>query len=326
MEAVFLDGNWNQDQESEEQWISIGSPQPEPEEAREEEKQRKKGIVPFWRRRRTLLTILTVLCFAASGVTWGYLAYHAAQDRSSAEDYAEAEHIARIPQVRPAPSLEPQETAPPDPQALALLETDLAGLRQVNPDVIGWITIPGTDLNYPLMFSGDNAFYLNHTWKGERNAGGSIFLEEHCTTELSDFNVIIYGHRMNNTTMFGTLKFYESVDFWREHPSVYIVSDEGVYRFDIFTAYEAGVRDQAYRLYIEDDEAKQEFIDYCMEHVTLPSDIVPTIEGKILTMSTCTAEGGPATRWVVQSSLEGFTPRAALDELAPESGQYSQNT
>lgn len=233
----------------------------------------------------------------------GYLVHRAVQTRQSAQDYQNAEKFAGVPRRTspPTPSAAPEETAPPDPWALALDETDLDALREVNPDVIGWICIPDTDLNYPLMFNGDNSYYLTHSWSGKRNAGGSIFLEKECSPDLSDFNTIIYGHRMTNTTMFGTLRFFADEAFWREHPSVYLVSDQWVYRCDIFAVYETDVRSLTYRLRVTEDADKREFLDYALESAAYETGIVPAPEDQVLTLSTCVDMGQSDYRWVVQA-------------------------
>ena len=81
-------------------------------------------------------------------------------------------------------------------------------LQQINKDVMGWIIIPGAGISYPLMDGSDNSYYLNHTWDKQRNAMGSIFLEKECCSSLKEFNTIIYGHNMRNSTMFSNLKKY----------------------------------------------------------------------------------------------------------------------
>ena len=189
-----------------------------------------------------------------------------------------------------------------DPHYDAMKEVDLTALREVNPDVIGWIRIPGTQIDYPLMQGEDNQYYLERTWKGEPNAAGSIFLEQHCSADLSDFNTIIYGHRMKNGSMFAALKYYNKMDYLQEHPYVYILDDAGPHRYEVFSAYEASVTGTTYRLAIEDDEIKQKFIDDCSGWSVIETGVEPTIRDRMLTLSTCTGRGYE-TRWVVQARL-----------------------
>lgn len=262
-----------------------------------------------------LLYVLLVLTLVISG---GFLLYKQIEARAAAQDYEGALQAAGIEDLAapPAPSTRPSPAPAPggsgsdqeaeaqeegDPWLETLRAVDLPALRGVNSDILGWITIPDTELSYPILAGRDNQYYLNHTWSGERNAAGAIFLEKECASDFSDFNVIIYGHRMHNNMMFGTLRFYEDTAFWAEHPSVYLTSDTGVARYDIFAAYEAGVKDPTYRLNLEEEEEKQEFIDFCLSSSVLDTGVVPTTSDQILTLSTCTQQGGASTRWVVQA-------------------------
>lgn len=262
-----------------------------------------------------LIYILLVLVLLISG---GFLIYKKIEANAAARDYEGALQAAGIENLavpsapsdpQPAPESdspdsgqEPQESG--DPWLQTLRAVNLSALRGVNSDILGWITIPDTELSYPILAGRDNQYYLNHTWSGERNAAGAIFLEKECASDFSDFNVIIYGHRMHNNMMFGTLRFYEDMAFWTEHPCVYLVSGAGVARYDIFAAYEAGVRDPTYRLNLEKEEDKQEFLDFCLSSSVLDTGVVPTTSDQILTLSTCTRQGGASTRWVVQAARE----------------------
>ena len=189
-----------------------------------------------------------------------------------------------------------------DPYADALRNMDFAALQEVNSDVLGWILIPYTRISYPLVQGSDNAYYLNHTWKKTSSSVGSIFLECQNSSSLGDFNTIVYGHRMRNGSMFASLKYYDQQSYWVEHPRVYIMNKAGMYTYEIFSAYEAGVTEDTYRLGFGGDTQKQAFLDFCVEKSVISTGIVPTVEDRILTLSTCTGRGHE-TRWVVQAVL-----------------------
>ncbi|MCI7713584.1 MAG: class B sortase, partial [Clostridiales bacterium] len=190
----------------------------------------------------------------------------------------------------------------------------------VNSDVLGWILIPGTAVSYPVVQGTDNDYYLNHTWKKWTSVVGSIFLECHNSRDLSDFNTIIYGHRMNNGSMFASLKNYKKQSWWSDHPCVYITDDSGSHKYEIFAAYEVSTEGETYRLGFGSDREKQAFIDYCLAQSVIDTGVVPRTYDRILTLSTCTGQGH-ATRWVVQAVLRGEAPQEAeapLEELPPE--------
>ena len=185
-----------------------------------------------------------------------------------------------------------------------LKNIDLKALRQINPEVIGWINIPRTGLSYPLMQTDNNDYYLTHTWKNKRNKVGAIFMEYQNKADFSDFHTLIYGHNMSDGSMFGMLKQYKTVTNWKYNPLVYIVTDRGIQTWKIFSIYEAPVKSLTYRLDFSEggDTAKQEFIDYCVAQTTIETGVVPTVNDKIITLSTCTGQNH-VKRFVVQAVL-----------------------
>lgn len=238
----------------------------------------------------------------------------------SRQDYDQAMQIAGNPVEEPLPVtvldtseevgsvVFPDDTennntqTPEDPVIRELLEIDLNALREENEDVIGWICIPDTNVNYPLLQWTDNEFYLNHTWKQSTNASGAIFMECQNKPDFSEFNTIIYGHNMRNGDMFGSLHHYRSAKYQRSHPYVYIVNDEGVLRFDIFAAQSASTKSIIFGLGIETDQRKEEFIRFAQDYSFFETDLTPTVDDRILTLSTCTG-AGHLNRWVVLSIL-----------------------
>ena len=126
---------------------------------------------------------------------------------------------------------------------------------------------------------------------------------------------MIYGHNMNNGSMFGTLKKYKSLDYFRKHPYVYLTTDAGSARYEIFAAYEVATDGETYRLGFGSDSAKQAFLDYCVGQSVIDTGVTPQVWDRIITLSTCTGRGHE-TRWVVQARLPGETP--AEPEPTPE--------
>lgn len=236
--------------------------------------------------------------------------------------YEEAAMVVKLPELTAVPlPEEPEEPEEPaveieeedredvvvvhDRNLVLLAEMNLDELRQENPDVLGWISIPETVLSYPVLQGEDNDFYLNHTWQKDSSIVGSIFMDFRCSADMTDFNTIIYGHRMRNGSMFASLKYYSDQEHWRTHPSIYLVNTEGAYRYDIFSAYEASVDGPVYDFNSWDAEGRQALIDSSIELSVIETGIVPTADDQILTLTTCTGRGY-STRWIVQGVLAEF--------------------
>ena len=281
--------------------------------------------------RSGLIALLALICLG-SGIK---IALKVIEYQRGDEIYAEAEELVGLPDFTdlplpappdPATSVEGGEPAEPyiDPYADALRNMDFTALQEKNSDVFGWILIPGTNISYPLVQGSDNSYYLTHTWRKSRNSVGAIFLECQNSRSLGDFNTIIYGHRMNNRSMFGTLHNFKSNSYWAAHPYVYITDKNGSYRYQIFAAYEVSVYADTYRLGLSSTQGKQAFIDFCVSQSAISTGIVPMTYDRILTLSTCT-QNGSDTRWVVQAVLRGTPPPVEdsppVDDLPAEPQQ-----
>ena len=185
-----------------------------------------------------------------------------------------------------------------DPEIDKLASIDLNALREVNPDVIGWIRIPNSKINYPLMQGEDNTFYLEHTWEGNKNPYGSIFLESRNSPDMTDFNTIIYGHNMLNGSMFGGLSSFGYQWYFNWNKYVYILTDAGIFRYEIFSSYAAEVDSATYGLSFYQWETRENFISMALENSQIKSDVVPEPTDRIITLSTCTGVGYESRRVV----------------------------
>lgn len=112
-------------------------------------------------------------------------------------------------------------------------------LLAINPDVIGWISIPTLNIEYPVVIGSDNEFYLRHAYNKAEAYSGSIYMDYRSSRDWSDQRTIIYGHNMNdiNGSMFGDLPKYDKEEFYKKNEGknfVYIYTPEGVRVYEIF--------------------------------------------------------------------------------------------
>ena len=110
-------------------------------------------------------------------------------------------------------------------------------IYNLNNDFIGWITIPGVDVDYPIVQSEDSEYYLHHDFFGESNNNGQIILDTKCDPYTPSYNLVISGHNMRSGKMFGELVSYASESFWKEHKFVYFDSLMERKEYVIFAAF-----------------------------------------------------------------------------------------
>lgn len=271
---------------------------------------------------KSLRNLITLILVAICLFSIGQLIHQRQDQKRQTQIYEDAIVLAQAAEVNPteAPVTEateppaPTETQPPEIQWIPapleeadenmdkLAAIDLNALRQTNPDVVGWIYIPNSRINYPLMQGEDNTFYLERTWEGSLNAYGSIFLESRNSPDFTDFNTIIYGHNMRNGTMFSSLRSYAVPGYWEKHPYFYIRSDAGVARYDIFAIQSVSTDSIIYGLGIDTTQRKQQFLRFAADYSLVDTGLMPTTDDSIVTLSTCTGNGH-AHRWVVIGML-----------------------
>ena len=178
---------------------------------------------------------------------------------------------------------------------------DFDKLQQINPEVVGWITIEGTNIDYPVLHSQEsNEYYLRKTITGEFNNAGSIFVDYKVETPFSCENTIIHGHNQRNKTMFHELSYYEDKEFFNSHRHIliYLPSKECV-TYEIYSFYISPSVSVTYDCSYIGTEY-QLYLDYTMEQSWYDTGVKLTMEDKIITLSTCT-NGWEDERYVVHA-------------------------
>lgn len=162
-------------------------------------------------------------------------------------------------------------------------------LRAMNPDVMGWLTIYGTSIDYPIVKAQNNNFeYLSKDVEKNWTTCGALYVDFHNQWNFQDFNTIIHGHHMADHKMFGDLDLFTKADYFNEHQYANLYYDgqnHGVELFAILTidAYNPIVHSTN----LTTDEAKQEFLDRIQKDKLLSRNLDITMDDHLVTMTTC---------------------------------------
>ena len=163
----------------------------------------------------------------------------------------------------------------------------ISELTSMNSGCFGWISITGTNINYPVMHTPDNPQkYLNRNFDGEYSISGVPFLDGRCTSTST--NLIIYGHYMNNGTMFAELCNYTNTSYRDEHKAVVLETKDGVSAYTVFSVLKVKSDDEWYRFTSALTENRyNSMVEYAKEKSIYETGIAPKYDQQILTLSTC---------------------------------------
>ncbi len=197
----------------------------------------------------------------------------------------------------PAPSAEDPNYSPgqqtPEPTEPPVFPS-YEELLNINSDFVGWITVNNTEINYPIVQTTNNDYYLTHTFYKQSNRRGAIFMDYRNSSDLSDRNTIIYGHHPHDGTMFQDLTKFRDYDFWQENKYIYINSLNHQYIYEVFAVMPITDVNEFYYIYTDfaSDEQFLSFIDECRQRSIYETDTVINADDKIVTLSTCSYETG----------------------------------
>lgn len=178
---------------------------------------------------------------------------------------------------------------------------DLEKLIGVNDDVLGWIYIPDTPVDYPLLMPTiDNDEYLYTAYDKKYSGFGSIFIDFR-NNGLTDENTVIHGHNMQNGAMFGELTKYGKSDYADEHRFIYILTENGVEVYEVYSAYRTVVESDSYSFRFDTENAYQNFINSTINNSVIDNQVEVTVMDRLITLSTCTDTGRTVNRFVVHA-------------------------
>ena len=180
---------------------------------------------------------------------------------------------------------------------------DLAALQEENPDCVGWISIPDTTVDYPVVWTpSDPEHYLRRDFYGTYASGGTPFLDGRNAAQASGQNLIIYGHNMLDGSMFKPILQYLMPNFQVTHTNIYLELNGAQYCYEVVATLETDISSPIYTYTdLEDQTEMEEFCSLLLEETG--QDPVPQAEG-YLTLSTCNDQGGNSRVLIIAALTE----------------------
>ena len=241
-----------------------------------------------------LLGVLGYCVWQIVGITDEY--------QAGVEVYEELEQFVVMPETVPVETTADEEIveAETEPAAIQWPEVDFEALSQVNGDIVGWLYIPGTVINYPVVQGDDNEYYLKHLFDGKVNSSGCIYLDCGAEGNFTSMNSVLHGHHMKNGSMFAGICKYKDQSYFDEHPTAMLLTPDGRYEVKFFSGYVCETSSDAW-----DYDFDEAWIDKRIRSSYFDADVIPATEDKILTLSTCSYEFTDA-RFVLHGILTKF--------------------
>lgn len=239
-------------------------------------------------KKNLLLIILCILFLGIAGFSGYQLFGILSEYHQGTKVYDElTQHVSTDPSVTPNPDDNASEF---DHSGIVWPQVDFEALKAVNEDIVGWIYLEGTEINYPVVRGDDNSYYLDKLYDGTVNGSGSIFLDFRNEPNFVDKNNILYGHSMKNGSMFTAIKRFKHQNYYDEHPYALLMTPEKNYKIEFFSGYVANVEQDAWSYYFDNNEVFEQWLISSKSKSNFASDIVPNANDEILTLSTCTYE------------------------------------
>ena len=242
--------------------------------------------------KKKICVILIAVLVAVLGTSTFFIINHYKEANKQAELYGELANLVNATAQTDA-ATEPAEQIPYSEEKMLLPE--LAELYQQNGDLVGWISIADTNINYPVMQSvNEPNFYLKHKFDKTYSAYGCPYVQENCDVQKPSDNIIIYGHHMNDGSMFTGLMKYRNKSFWEGHKTITFDTLTDRHQYEVIAVFKTVVytnSSDSFKYYeFTDAENVAEFDAYvakCKELSLYDTGVSAEYGDKLISLSTC---------------------------------------
>ena len=168
-------------------------------------------------------------------------------------------------------------------------------LKEDNSDIVGWLEIEGTNINYPVLQGEDNEYYMSHNYKKEKSEKGSIFLDSNYDWDKPSSNLLIYGHNIITGEIFKDLLKYSDEEFYKEHKTIRFTTVEEDLEFEVLSAFKSRVyyesEENVFRYYqfidAKNEKEYNEFVDNAKKSSIYDTNVNAEYGDQLITLSTC---------------------------------------
>ncbi|HBT95623.1 MAG TPA: SrtB family sortase, partial [Coriobacteriia bacterium] len=218
-----------------------------------------------------------------------------------------------------------------DPNAISI---NWEALRRINSDVVGWIMIPGTRVNYPIVQTVENEYYLTHMFDKSVSDSGAIFLDYEANSKLQGKNNMMYGHNMLDGSMFAALSKYQDQAFFDSHRTILLFTPEKNYKLEVVSVLLCEAQDKIRQVNFADDTAYRNYVNLLLGYSVINTIDATAPPTGLYSLATCTGVDN-SKRFVVlakdtgevvtssdaaQPTDGGSDPAAAQDGAASDQG------
>ncbi|MCM1326474.1 MAG: sortase [Bacteroidales bacterium] len=271
----------------------------------------------------TALTVIIFICLACAGILSAkeYLARRQTEEPIS-QAQSEAESTVTSPTTMPSEPLEtiPSESSSEPDASLAqdspappqTVPNPYADSYLANEDMAAWLLIPGTNVDYPVMWTPrDEEYYLRRGFDGKSDNNGCLILDTDSCLDPLTTNLIIHGHNMRSGAMFGKLADYEKEDFYKEHKQMSLYTEKCLRNYEVIAVFRSQVyrqSDQVFKFYkFFQADTQEEFDDFYQNIMALSlydTGVTAQFGDHFLTLSTCSYHSETGRFVVVAKEVE----------------------
>ena len=196
----------------------------------------------------------------------------------------------------------------------APIDVDFDALLDENSDVVGWLYCEDTVINYPIVQGPDNNYYLDKLLNKTFNICGTLFIDYRNNRDFSHYQNILYGHKMKNGSMFGSIPGYKKQEYYEEHPVMYLMTPEQDYKVVLIAGYVVPSNASAYMI-AENEEERDMLIEKARAKSTFQADVEILETDRLLTMSTCVTDYQSA-RYMLLGVMREIGPYQHTEDIS----------